>query len=155
VVGEARALKVLIREVQISPRRHGPVHVDFYRVSLKEKLHADVPVVGVGESPAVKVGLGELHVFSHVLKVECLPADIPEQIDLDLTRLETLDDTLKVSDLVLPAGVTVLADLDEVLAKVAVHKERAADIEDAASEAAAATAASEASAEGESTEDAG
>jgi len=151
-----RAVKVLVREVQTHPRRQGPVHVDLYRVNLRDKLHADVPISITGESPAVKRGDGDLLIALHSVRVECLPADIPESIEVDVSHLEELDSAIRLSELAIPEGVTLLSDPEELVVKVAAKKvamevaaEEAAEAEAAAEEAAAAAEeAGEAVAEG-------
>jgi large subunit ribosomal protein L25 len=150
-----RAVKVLVREVQTHPRRLGPVHVDLYRVNLRDKLHADVPVLITGESPAVKRGDGDLLIALHSVKVECLPADIPESLEVDVSHLEELDSAIRLAEVPLPEGVTLLSDPEELIVKVAAKKaamEAAAEAE--AAEAAEGEAAAGAE-EGEAPEAAG
>ena len=130
-VDGGRAQKVLVREVQHHPRRPGPIHVDFYRVDLKEKLHAEVPLVITGESPAVKLGDGDPIQGIHTLKIECLPSAIPEAVEVDISALETAESVLRVSDLVLPAGVTVLSDPEDVVVRIAARRELAVEAEEA------------------------
>ena len=151
-----RPVKVLVREVQTHPRRQGPVHVDFYRVNLRDKLQADVPIVLVGESPAVKRGDGDVLFTLHQVRVECLPADIPESFEVDISGLEELDQTIRLSEVTVPEGVTVLTDTEEMVVKVAAKKaamEVAAEEEAAAAEAAA-EAAEEEGAQPEAAEEA-
>lgn len=127
VVDGGRARKVLVREVQTHPRRTGPIHVDLYRVDLKEKLHAEVPIVMVGESSAVKMGEGDAIQGLHVLRVECLPQDIPEAVEADISGLTEPDAVLRVSELRLGPGVTVLNDPEDVVVKIAPRREMAAE----------------------------
>ena len=121
--GEGNSRKVLIREVQYDPRVGGVVHVDFYQVNLKEKIAADVPVVLVGESPAVQRRDGELQQNINSLRVSCLPADIPEHVEVDVSGLEAVDEAIRVSQLHVPAEVEILNDPDELVVKVAVIRE--------------------------------
>ena len=121
VVDSDRAEKVLVREIQTHPRRLGPIHVDFYAVSLEEKITVEVPVHLTGESAAVKRGDADILQPIHALRVECLPTDIPEAFEVDLTPLEEIDSELRVSDLNVPKAVTVLVDPDELVVKI-VHK---------------------------------
>ena len=121
VVDGARTEKVLVREIQTHPRRQGPIHVDFYQVNLEEKIRVEVPVHLVGESAAVKRGDADILQPIHELDVECLPTSIPEHFEVDLTPLAEIDDGLRVSELNVPKGVTVLADPDELVVKI-VHK---------------------------------
>jgi len=97
--GEGGSRKVLVREVQYDPRANVVLHVDFYQVNLKEKITADVPVVLVGESPAVQRRDGELQQNVNSLRVSCLPADIPEHIEVDVSGLEAVDDSIRLWDL--------------------------------------------------------
>lgn len=121
-VDGGRPQKVLIREIQIHPRAQGPVHVDLYRIDAKEKLTVEVPVHLTGESPAVKLALGDLLVSLHNVKVECLPGDIPESIEAGIEGLAEVDATIRVQDLAVPAGVTILNDPEDVVAKIHAHR---------------------------------
>jgi large subunit ribosomal protein L25 len=121
VVDGERAEKVLVREIQTHPRRLGPIHVDLYQVSLEEKITVEVPLHLVGESAAVKRGDADILQPIHALRVECLPTDIPEAFEVDLTPLEEIEAELRVSDLTVPKGVTVLADPEDLIVKI-VHK---------------------------------
>src|SRR3979411_645077 len=108
VVDAGRTEKVLVREIQTPPRRLGPIHVDFYQVNLEEKISVEVPIHLVGESAAVKRGDADVLQPIHSLRVECLPSDIPEAFEVDLTPLEEIESELRISDLKVPKGVTVL-----------------------------------------------
>ena len=121
VVDGDRTEKVLVREIQTHPRRLGPIHVDFYKVNLEQKIRVEVPVHLIGESAAVKRGDADVLQPIHALEVECLPTSIPEGFEVDLTPLAEIDDGLRVAELDVPKGVTVLADPDELVVKI-VHK---------------------------------
>jgi large subunit ribosomal protein L25 len=137
VVDGGRANKVLVKEVQISPRRNTPLHVDFHQVSLREKLHVEVPVVVSGEAQPVKMGEADVLQVLHTLRVECLPAAIPEAIEVDVSGLDHVDAGIRVSDLTLPDGVTAVVDPEELVVKLAARRVSAAEEEE---EAAAETA---------------
>lgn len=94
------------------------LHVDFQRVSLTEKTHAEVPLRFVHESPAVKtLGAVLVHARDHVT-VEAFPQDIPHQIDVDLSPLVEIDDALYVRDLVFDkTKVEIVDDVDELVVK--------------------------------------
>src|SRR5437588_11076010 len=102
VVDGDRTEKVLVREIQTHPRRLGPIHVDFYQVSLEEKIRVEVPVHLTGESAAVKRGDADILQPIHALEVECLPTDIPEEFEVDLTPLEEIDAELRVAEIHVP-----------------------------------------------------
>lgn len=130
VVDGARAKKVLIKEVQLSPRRHTPIHVDFHAVSLREKVQVEVPVAFVGESPAIKSGLGDLIPVVHTLTVECLPTRIPDAIEISIEPLEHADQALRIGELHLPQGVEVIGDPEEAVVRVAPPRVAAEEAEE-------------------------
>lgn len=133
-----RAQKVLIKEVQHHPRFDGPQHVDLFRIDLKEKLQIDVPVTVVGESEPVKRGDADLLISLHAIRVECLPSDIPEAIEVDVSGLLEIDDAIRVHDLKLPEAVTVLSGEDEMIVKVQAHRVTEEPVAEAEGEEAAA-----------------
>jgi large subunit ribosomal protein L25 len=126
---DGTAQTVLVKKIQRHPTTSRVLHVDFYAVAMTEKLRASVPLHFVGEAPAVRqVGGTLLHSLTTV-EVESLPSDLPTGIEADLSGLETVTDTLNVSDLKAPAGVTILNDPDQIIATVvppAVQVEEAA-----------------------------
>ena len=148
VVDGDRTEKVLVREIQTHPRRLGPIHVDFYQVNLEEKITVEVPIHLVGESAAVKRGDADILQPLHSLRVECLPSDIPEAFEVDLTPLEEIESELRISDITLPKGVTVLIDPEELVVKIIKKREMKVEEEAPAVEAAGGVE-GEAAAEGE------
>jgi large subunit ribosomal protein L25 len=118
---EGRTEKVLVREIQTHPRRLGPIHVDFYQVNLQEKIEVEVPVHLVGESAAVKRGDADILQPMHSVRIEVLPSEIPEAFEVDLTPLEEIESELRVSELKVPKGVTILDDPEDLVVKI-VHK---------------------------------
>ena len=148
VVDGDRTEKVLVREIQTHPRLLGPIHVDFYQVNLEEKITVEVPVHLVGESAAVKRGDADVLQPIHMLRIECLPSEIPEAFEVDLTPLEEIDSEVRISDLKVPKGVTVLIDPEELVVKI-VHKREMKVEEEAPAVEAALVGEGEAAAEGE------
>ena len=136
-----KAHKVLVKEVQHHPRRQGAIHVDLYEVSMKEKLHVEVPVHVVGESPIVKRGDADLLQIISSLNVECLPGDIPEAFEVDVSALDEIDAGIRIEELKVPEGVTLLTEKEELIVKVTARRTLAAEDE--------AEAAAEPAAEGE------
>ncbi|HEY1421527.1 MAG TPA: 50S ribosomal protein L25 [Candidatus Dormibacteraeota bacterium] len=123
VVDGDRTEKVLVREIQTHPRRLGPIHVDFYQVNLQEKIEVQVPVHLVGESAAVKRGDADILQPLHSLRVECLPSDIPESFEVDISPLEEIEQELRVTDISVPKGVTVLQDPEDLVIKIVPKRE--------------------------------
>jgi large subunit ribosomal protein L25 len=134
VVDGSAPEKVLVREIQMHPRRMGPIHVDLYQVSMQEKLHADIPVHLTGESPIVKQGEADLLHALHQIKVECLPGDIPEAFVVDVSGLTEIEAGIRVEDLKVPEGVTILAEADELIVKTVARRELVIEEEEAPAE---------------------
>src|SRR6195256_7054884 len=151
LVLDGKTEKVLVREIQTPPRRLGPIHVDFYQVNLQEKIQVEVPIHLVGESAAVKRGDADVLQPLHEIRVECLPSDIPEGFEVDITPLEEIEQELRVSDISVPKGVTVLEDPEELVVKIVHKRELKVEEEIPAAEAAVPTE-GEAAAEGEAAE---
>lgn len=133
---DGRTEKVLVREIQTHPRFIGPIHVDLYQVNLQEKIEVEVPVHLAGESAAVKRGDADVLQPLHAIRVECLPSDIPEAFEVDLTPLEEIEAELRVSELTVPRGVTVLNDPEELVVKIIPKREMKVEEEVPAAEAA-------------------
>ncbi len=113
-----KPLKVLVHDVAIHPTRNELTHVDFYAVNLKEKLTTEVPLNFIGTAPVVDVDGGIFVVVKDELEIECLPDNLPQSLDVDISGLLTFDDSIRVKDIVLPTGVTATAEPDEVVASI-------------------------------------
>jgi len=100
---------VLIKEIQRDPVKERILHVDFNEISLTELLKVDVPLAAHGEPVGVKVDGGVLDHVMWQLHVECLPTDIPEKIEVDVSGMK-IGDSILVKDIKVPAGVKVLND---------------------------------------------
>jgi len=135
---------VMVREIQFNNRNNDLIHVDFYQVNLTENIKVDVPIVFIGESSAAKAKGNTLVQELNELTVECLPASIPSSIEVDISPLTTPESMIRVKDIAIPAGVTVINDAGVVIARIAVEK---VEVEKPKEEAAA-EATAEAPAEG-------
>ena len=108
----------LARELQRDPIRGTIVHVDFLKIARDVAIEVDVPIHISGESPGVKEGgVIEHHLWS--VRVSCLPGNVPERIDADVSRL-VIGDMVRVADLVVPEGVTVITEPTEAVLGVVV-----------------------------------
>ena len=117
-VGKGKATPVLLQGIHEHPVRRNPMHVDFLVVSMTEAITVDVPVNYMGDSTAAdKLGGTLLHMRDSI-SVSVLAAALPSAIDLDITPLDSFEAVLHVGDLIVPEGVTVLTDADELLARV-------------------------------------
>ncbi len=96
---DKKTLPVLIHNVQLDPVSDNPLHVDFLQVDLKEKVTSQIPVELVGESPAEKQGLGTVVQYINEIEVEALPTDLLDKFEIDLSKLEKVDDAVLVKDI--------------------------------------------------------
>lgn len=135
---------VLVHNLQREPVLGTYLHVEFYQVDLKEKVQTKVPVEFVGEPSAVANKTGVLLTIHDEVEVEALPADLPQKLVLDVAALAEVHAEVKVKDIKVPAGVTVLTDAELTLAKIGSLVSREAEAQEVAETAAAAAASAEA-----------
>jgi large subunit ribosomal protein L25 len=102
--------KALIREVQSHPWKRNIYHLSFFSIAAQKQIQVTVPIRIVGQAPGVKSG-GILEEIITELKVQCSPSNIPESIDIDVTKME-IGTHLNVRDITLPEGVTAIDDPD-------------------------------------------
>lgn len=110
---------VLIHDVDFDPITNEPRHVDFYAVRKGQKVEVEVPLVFVGEAPAVKELGANLIKVLHELNIEAEATHIPHEIQVDVSGLAAIDQQIDAKDLPLPPGVTLLTKPDDVVATIA------------------------------------
>lgn len=115
-VDKAKPVKVVVYEVDKDPVKDKIMHVDFYQVDMAKKITVEIPLNFVGESRAVRELGGVLVKNAASVKVECLPDKLVNQLEVDLSKLDNLEDSFKMSDLKLPAGIELTSQTDEILA---------------------------------------
>lgn len=115
---DGRSRNVLIQDVQRHYLTGQPIHVDFLEVSMTEKLTATVPLEFVGESVAVKNLGGTLVKVLDEVEVECLPGDLPHNIEVDISGMTSFDSAILVKDLKVASGVEIKADPEETVANI-------------------------------------
>jgi len=115
-VGDGEAVNAIIKEIQHDPVKGTVLHADFWAVKMTQMISAVVPIWFSGDSAGVKSGGVLTHNFTDI-HIEALPGDIPEAIEVDVTLLE-VGDSLHVSDLVAPAGVTIASSAEEIICSV-------------------------------------
>lgn len=130
---KAKDKTVVIKEIQRDPIKNRILHVDFNEISLTEMLKVNVPVTAHGEPVGVKADGGTLEHVMWELQVECLPTDIPEKLDVDVSNLK-IGDAIYVKDIAIPEGVKVLSD-PELIAMIVKPPKVEAPKEEAAAEA--------------------
>jgi len=108
---------VLAKEVQSHPTRGDLIHIDFYEVDMNVKLIVDAALVTKGIAIPVAEGLGTTALSLYNLQIECLPDQLISEIEVDLSLIETPEDTIYIRDLEIPSGVDILADPDTVLVR--------------------------------------
>lgn len=114
---------VMAREVQQDVLKGSLLHVDFYQVKMTEAIEVEVPIVLVGEAPALKNKENMLAQELNTLSIECLPANIPDSIEVDVSSLAEPDESIRVRDIVPGAGITILNDPEVMLARITVQRE--------------------------------
>jgi len=134
---DGTSTQVLVREYQRDPVTNALLHADFYQLAMDKALVVTVPVVLKGESRGVKVQGGLLDFVTREIEVECLPADIPEHIDVDVTELE-LHGSIRVRDVATDPKWKPVTEGDTMLVHVVMPK--AEESATAAAEAAPAAA---------------
>jgi len=118
---EKKPRTVVVREFDRDWRKGELVHVDFYQVKMEEKIRLEIPVVLLGEAPALKSKTNMLDHELGTFTVECLPAKIPSSIEVDISSLTELDQAIRVKDITLDKDITVLNNPDLVVAKISLR----------------------------------
>jgi large subunit ribosomal protein L25 len=134
ILDEKEKLPVLFRNPQYHAIEGNLIHIDCYKVNLKEKISAMVPIEFIGESQAVKDG-NTLVTVTDEVEIEALPADLPESIEVDLSVLDNLEATITVADLKIDTSkLEILTDAEQLIAKVEEPRaeEEVAPVEEAA-----------------------
>ncbi len=135
--GESSAVKIgieggdidaLIHEVQVDPVTDEPIHVDFLAIDMKKKIRVNVSLEFIGVSNAVKTGIGNLVKVLHEIEIEALPADLPQKLSVDISKLVGLDNNITVADINLPSGVVAIANPEEVVASIVAQVEEKEEV---------------------------
>ncbi len=119
IEGDKEESMVLIHDTQFHPLSDEIIHADLYKPDLKKETEAAVPLEFIGESLAVKNLEGTLIKNIQEVEVKALPQNLPHEIRVDVSKLETFEDNILIKDLVLPEGVEVLKDEAEIIVSVA------------------------------------
>jgi len=110
--------KIVIREIQRNPQTGELLHIDFYQVRMAEKIKVEVPIVLLGEAPALKLKENMLVQDLTSLTIESLPDEIPASVELDLSSLTEVEQLIRVKEIILSEGVTVLTDPEHTVVKI-------------------------------------
>lgn len=124
IEGEKKPMEVLIKDVAYDPLHMNINHIDFYKIKPGEKIETVIELHFINESPAVKDLGGTLVTTLQELQVKCLPKDLIDKIEIDISVLKTFSDTIRVKDVKVPTGMDILNDLQSpVVNVVAPHVE--------------------------------
>lgn len=137
-MGKGKPINAVIREVQRRGTTHEVLNVELYRVALDRKLTVTVPLKFVGVSTAVTVEGGQLIEVFQDAEIECLPGDIPDFIEADVSLITEIDQGLHFSDLKVSENIKILNPEEEVVARVVAKKAAAGGESATTTEAAAA-----------------
>ncbi len=132
VEGHAEPYMALVREIQREPIKGSLLHADFYAVSMTEEITVEVPVRFIGVSPAAARNEGVLTYGDATIEIECLPANLIDSIQVDLSNLLKVGDAIHVRDLTVPSTVKILDDGDDLVVRVTYIAEEAEPVPGAA-----------------------
>jgi large subunit ribosomal protein L25 len=125
------ATRVLVKEYQLDPVTHQMLHADFYRVAMDRAIQVTIPVVVKGEPKGVKQQGGILEFIRREIEIECLPGDIPEHVEIDVSEL-MLHQGVRVRDVATNPKWTPVSDADMMLVHVIMPKAEEAPVAEAA-----------------------
>jgi large subunit ribosomal protein L25 len=124
-LGSGGKASAILKSWQVDPVDETFIHADFYRIAMDVAIKVKVPILAKGESRGVKVDAGILEIIMREVEVECLPGDIPERIEVDVTDLG-LHGGIRVSELKVSDRVKILDDADQIVVHVVSVKEEVA-----------------------------
>lgn len=129
---DSKVIPAIIHKVQFDPVTDRPIHVDFLKVDLKQKITAEIPVELVGESQVEKQGLGTVVRYLDEIQVEALPGDLPKNFEVNISRLEEVEQVLHISDIAETGKkVKILSNLETVVIRVEPPKKVEETVEEA------------------------
>ena len=118
IIGQDKAAKVIIKDIERDGLTNNIIHIDFYRVDMAKKISTEIPLHFVGESKVVKDLGGTLVKNMDTVKITCLPGDLASQIEVDISKLDNFNQFIRLHDLVLPQGLELGSSTDEAVVGV-------------------------------------
>ena len=125
--GDGGKTSAILKTWQVDPVKESFIHADFYRIAMDVAIRVKIPILARGEARGVKVDAGILEIIMREVEVECLPGDIPERIEVDVTDLG-IHGAIRVSDLHPDPKVKILNDADQIIVHVVSVKEEVAPV---------------------------
>ena len=113
-----KTTKVIVKDVQRDGLTDNIIHVDFYQVDMSKKISTEIPLHFIGESKAVKDLGGTLVKNMDSVKVSCLPGDLASHIEVDISKLESFNQFIRLNDLALPQGIELASATNEAVVGV-------------------------------------
>lgn len=110
-------ISALIHEVDLDPLTNRPRHIDFYAITKGKKVEVKIPLEFFGESEAARAGANIIKVL-HEIEVEADPMNLPHSMHVDMSVLKEINDQIRVQDLVLPAGISLITNPEDVIVLV-------------------------------------
>ncbi len=129
--GDKSPVQVLLKGFQRDPIRRNLLHMDLYQVAMDKPITVEVPIVLVGSSPVLERREGILLQGKQTLEIECLPKDLIEAVEVDLSVLTEVDQQITVADLALPPTIRVLDNPEEMIVRVSPLEEEEEVVEEA------------------------
>jgi large subunit ribosomal protein L25 len=117
IIGK-KGMPAMIKDLQTDPVRDEILHVDLIHIAMDREIKVSVPIDLIGEAIGVKSEGGFVDQMLRELEIECLPNDIPEQVEVDITDLH-MQQSLKVNDITLPSGIKMISDPESVIVVIA------------------------------------
>lgn len=131
ITGPKISIDCLIHDVQVDPVTSEPIHIDFLAIDMDKKIKVNIPLEFSGVSSAVKSGVGTLVKVLHEVEIEALPKSLPHNFVIDISKLDSLNSQILVSDIVLPEGVIMISKGSEVIASIAEQVEEKEEVKEA------------------------
>jgi len=116
---------VLFQDIQLDPVSDVLLHMDFLAVNKDEKVRTEIPVRMIGESPIEKWGEGKIQLVKDFIEVEAFPQDLPHDVTIDISAIQTTNDTIFVKDLKFSTKVEILDDPEQAIITVLLMSEEA------------------------------
>jgi large subunit ribosomal protein L25 len=135
VIDGGEPVKAIVKDTQKSPTKDNVIHIDFYQVDMSKKITTEIPLNFIGESRGVKELGGTLIKNLDSLEVKCLPGNLVDKIDVDLSGLNNFHDAVRANDINLPEGMELISDTNETVVSViepVKEEERVEEVEEAA-----------------------
>jgi large subunit ribosomal protein L25 len=117
-IDNEKPVKVIIKDIQRHSLNNNIIHIDFYQVDMSKKISTEIPLNFIGEAKAVKDLGGTLVKNMDAVKVSCLPGNLVSHIDVDISKLENLDQFIRLNDLTLPEGIELASETNEAVVGV-------------------------------------